>query len=110
MTEQAADGTAARDESVESEAFAHGSLGRLAPTWWEPEEGEPLEPEEQESDGAVMEPASLTTEELEHMAVVKLRAVARQIGLTSMTRKEIRFAKKEELLAAITAFLAEQNN
>ena len=73
-------------------------------------EGEPLEPEEQESDGAVMEPASLTTEELEHMAVVKLRAVARQIGLTSMTRKEIRFAKKEELLAAITAFLAEQNN
>ena len=40
MTEQAADGTAARDESVESEAFAHGSLGRLAPTWWEPEEGE----------------------------------------------------------------------
>ena len=71
---------------------------------------EPLEPEEQESDGAVMEPASLTTEELEHMAVVKLRAVARQIGLTSMTRKEIRFAKKEELLAAITAFLAEQNN
>ena len=76
----------------------------------EPEEGEPLEPEEQERDGAVMEPASLTTEELEHMAVVKLRAVARQIGLTSMTRKEIRFAKKEELLAAITAFLAEQNN
>ena len=57
-----------------------------------------------------LEPASLTTEELEHMAVVKLRAVARQIGLTSMTRKEIRFAKKEELLAAITAFLAEQNN
>ena len=41
MTEQAADGTAARDESVESEAFAHGSLGRLAPTWWEPEEGDP---------------------------------------------------------------------
>ena len=30
--------------------------------------------------------------------------------VTSMTRKEIRFAKKEELLAAITAFLAEQNN
>ena len=87
--------------------FPHASAPAPEP---EPEEGEPLEPEEQESDGAVMEPASLTTEELEHMAVVKLRAVARQIGLTSMTRKEIRFAKKEELLAAITAFLAEQNN
>ena len=55
-------------------------------------------------------PPAPAPEELEHMAVVKLRAVARQIGLTSMTRKEIRFAKKEELLAAITAFLAEQNN
>lgn len=28
-------------ESVESDPFAHGSLGRMAPTWWEPEEGEP---------------------------------------------------------------------
>ena len=73
-------------------------------------EEEPLDPEEQETDSAEVEPASLTTEELEHMAVVKLRAVARQLGLTSMTRKEIRFAKKEELLAAITAFLAERGN
>ena len=39
------------------------------------------------------------------MAVVKLRAAARQLGLASMTRKEIRFAKKEELVTAITAFL-----
>lgn len=46
---------------------------------------------------------SLTDEALEEMTVVKLRAVARQMGLTSMTRKEIRFAKKEELLAAIAA-------
>ena len=26
---------------LEGDAFSHGSLGRLAPTWWEPEEGEP---------------------------------------------------------------------
>ena len=31
-------------ESPEEGAFSHGSLGRLAPPWWEPEEGEP-EPE-----------------------------------------------------------------
>lgn len=46
-------------------------------------------------------PEELTPAVLEEMTVVRLRAVARQIGLTSMTRKEIRFAKKEELLDAI---------
>ena len=60
-------------------------------------------------DDEAPDPAGLTREALEHMAVVKLRAVARQLGLTSMTRKEIRFAKKEELLEAITAFLAERD-
>lgn len=38
------------------------------------------------------------------MPVVKLRSVARSVGLDTMTRKEIRFAKKEELVAAIRAF------
>ena len=65
----------------------------------QPSEHEPAEP---------LDPAELTAEALEHTPVVRLRAVARQLGLTSMTRKEIRFAKKEELLAAITAFLAER--
>lgn len=41
MVERSAEET---KESSEGAAFAHGSLGRLAPTWWEPEEGEP-EPE-----------------------------------------------------------------
>lgn len=41
MVERSAEETT---ESSEGAAFAHGSLGRLAPTWWEPEEGEP-EPE-----------------------------------------------------------------
>ena len=67
-------------------------------------------PEREEApDDEAPDPAGLTREALEHMAVVKLRAVARQLGLTSMTRKEIRFAKKEELLEAITAFLAERD-
>ena len=29
---------------------------------------------------------------------------ARELGLTSMTRRDIRFAKKEQLIAAIRAF------
>ena len=40
MVERAQD-EAATTEPVDDEAFAHGSLGRLAPTWWEPEEGAP---------------------------------------------------------------------
>lgn len=57
--------------------------------------------EGEEEDSSAIDLASLTEEAMEEMTVVKLRTVARQMGLTSMTRKEIRFAKKEELLAAI---------
>lgn len=63
----------------------------------------------EESDGAdTPVPSELTQEELEKLSVVQLRGVARQIGLTNMTRKEIRYAHKEELLNAIQAFRAEQ--
>lgn len=47
MVERAQDATTETVPSLPSDgegAFAHGSLGRLAPTWWEPAEGEP-EPE-----------------------------------------------------------------
>lgn len=38
MVERATEETT---EKPEGAAFAHGSLGLLAPSWWEPEEGEP---------------------------------------------------------------------
>lgn len=44
MVERAQDATTEPVPSAPPDgesAFAHGSLGRLAPTWWEPEEGEP---------------------------------------------------------------------
>jgi microcompartment protein CcmL/EutN len=63
----------------------------------EPEPSAPAETETEE----VLDLSSLTDADLEGMPVVRLRAVARQMNLTSMTRKEIRFAKKEELLSAI---------
>jgi len=54
--------------------------------------------------GESLSPEALTPEVMEGMTVLQLRAAARQLGLTSMTRKEIRFARKEDLLKAITDF------
>ena len=60
--------------------------------------------EEKAEEGEAVQLSDLTDEVLEAMPVVKLRSVARSVGLDTMTRKEIRFAKKEELVAAIRAF------
>lgn len=63
----------------------------------------------EETDGAETPvPSDFSQEELEKLPVMQLRAAARQMGLTNMTRKQIRYAHKEELLAAISAFRAEQ--
>ena len=42
MVEQA--DASSEPDQTDNGAFSHGSLGRLAPTWWEPEEDE-AEPE-----------------------------------------------------------------
>lgn len=47
----------------------------------------------------------LTDKALEAMPVVQLRVLARSLNVESMTRREIRDAKKEPLLAAIRAHL-----
>lgn len=44
---------------------------------------------------------SYSNEELSGMTVAQLRKVAREMGLDSMTREEIRFARKQDLIAAI---------
>lgn len=48
---------------------------------------------------------ALTLEQLEAMTVKELRSVARDLNIGSMSRKEIRFGKKEELISAIIKFL-----
>lgn len=69
---------------------------------------ESMEPEETEEGAAEEEEtfhfdlSSLTDDDLRKMTVSKLRAVARKLE-TGMSRKEIRFAKKEELIARIEA-------
>ena len=47
-----------------------------------------------------------TPEELAGMTVAKLRTVARNLNVDNMTRKEIRFASKEELLKGLGDFLS----
>ena len=71
-------------------------------------ESEELEESEESEEGAGEEEtfhldlSSLTSDDLREMTVSKLRAVARKLE-TGMSRKEIRFAKKEELIARIEA-------
>ncbi|MBS5165843.1 MAG: BMC domain-containing protein [Butyricicoccus pullicaecorum] len=68
-------------------------------------ESEELEESEEgagEEETFPLDLSSLTSDDLRKMTVSKLRAVARKLE-TGMSRKEIRFAKKEELIARIEA-------
>lgn len=46
----------------------------------------------------------LTREELEKMTVVELRTTARNLGITTMTKREIRDAKRDDLISSIIEF------
>lgn len=63
-------------------------------------EEEPADPEE-EAEVQAGEFADLSEETMRKMTVAKLRAAARALGTTGMSPREIRFAKKEELIARI---------
>ena len=68
----------------------------------QPEPEDPsLEEEDPEEEAHAVELESLSEESMQRMTVARLRAVARALGATGMTRREIRFAKKEELIARI---------
>ena len=90
----------------------------------EPEEPTPPEPEkpsepeissepdtlsEPESEAVKAEegekaPQDVTVEEMQSMGVDALRRLARALEIKNMTRAEIRFAKKQELIQKITEF------
>ena len=68
----------------------------------QPEPEDPsLEEEDPEEEAHAAELESLSEESMQRMTVARPRAVARALGATGMTRREIRFAKKEELIARI---------
>lgn len=63
---------------------------------------------EQESEPETVDPHTLTPEEMQEMTVSRLRAIVRGLGGCNMTRKAIRFAKKEELIAGIQKFCEQE--
>ena len=83
-----------------------------------PEETEVVEPEEAETEEAQPEEPEVTTAAapgkapvkvykpgfLSSMSVVKLRELARKLGVDNMTKSDIRFAKKQELIEKILDF------
>lgn len=73
----------------------------------EPEQ-EPAEEAEEEEEPETTEPAvkpeAPTLEAMQTMSVQELRKLARDLEIGSMTRAEIRYAKKQELIQKITEF------
>ena len=80
------------------------------PTPPEPEKpSEPEAPAEPEPEAAKAEegekaPQDVTVEEMQTMGVDALRRLARALEIKNMTRAEIRFAKKQELIQKIKEF------
>ena len=74
----------------------------------EPEQSEPKpvdeEPTEPETGKTEKDPQDITVEEMQTMGVDALRRLARALEIKNMTRAEIRFAKKQELIQKITEF------
>ncbi len=63
---------------------------------------------EQENEPEMIDPRTLTTEDMQEMTVSRLRAIVRGLDGCGMTRKEIRYAKKEELIAGIQTFCEQE--
>lgn len=66
------------------------------------------EEQPEEAPAEKMDLSELTPEALGKMTVAKLRIVARELGTTGMSRRDIRFAKKEDLIERITKALGQE--
>lgn len=73
----------------------------------EPEAANPEESAETEKTDTVSpkQESTVTPEEMQKMGVDALRRLAREMEIPNMTRAEIRYAKKQELIQKITEFL-----
>ena len=72
----------------------------------EPSQAE--EPEQEPQTDLKAQKETLTPEVLGGMTVKDLRTIARDLNITNMTRKEIRFGKKEDLIASICKYLEQE--
>lgn len=86
-------------ESPQASGQAAGAQDRKP--WPEPEP----EPEPAPAAPAHAEPANgEPVDDLDHLTVAQLRTLARETGVNTLSKRDIRFAKKEELLEAIRQF------
>lgn len=74
----------------------------------ESDEEDPAEKAEEQNAELKAQAGTLTPEVLSGMTVKELRSVARDLNITNMTRKEIRFGKKEDLIASICKYLEQE--
>ena len=74
----------------------------------ESDEEDPAEDTEEQNAELKVQVGTLTPEVLNGMTVKELRTVARDLNITNMTRKEIRFGKKEDLIASICKYLEQE--
>ena len=74
----------------------------------ESDEEDPAEEAEEHHAELKTQAGTLTPEVLSGMTVKELRSVARDLNITNMTRKEIRFGKKEDLIASICKYLEQE--
>ena len=72
------------------------------------EQGPSAEESAEPSEALKAQMETLTVEVLEGMTVKELRTIARDLNITNMTRKEIRFGKKEDLIASICKYLEQE--
>ena len=104
LPEPPADSEPKLEPETERAAETEAEMESEPPAQPEPEsepEDPSLEEEDPEEEAHAAELESLSEESMQRMTVARLRAVARALGATGMTRREIRFAKKEELIARI---------
>ena len=101
------------EERKDEEPEAEPPEADLEPKTPEPEAPEPEKPAQAvmpEPAGPERKPeagkaAAVTPEEMKAMSVDGLRRLARELEIPSMTRAEIRYAKKQELIQKITEFI-----
>lgn len=62
----------------------------------------------EETESGQTDITKIKPENMKSMTVEKLRSLAREIGITNMTRKQIRFATKNELIRSISEFIEQE--
>ena len=80
----------------------------LTPETPEAEQTKEIEDMSEEENETSKEERIYTREQMEKMTVASLRTLARELKITNMTSKEVRFAKKQQLIDAITAFTGQE--